>query len=138
MIQDLWYAVRSLLRRKALFGVAVATLALGVGASTSLFSIVNAVLLRPLPYRGSERMAVLWHVFGPGAQDLPAMHQKDDADYRDRSKTLAALTIARGSSGILGDASDPQIVQIGLVAANFLDFLGVRPQLGRIFQKAED
>ena len=131
MIQDLRYAVRSLLRRKALFGVAVATLALGVGASTSLFSIVNAVLLRPLPYRGSERMAVLWHVFGQGAQDLPAMHQKDYADYRDRSKTLEALTIARGSSGSLGDASDPQIVQIGLVAATFFDFLGVRPQLGR-------
>ena len=138
MLNDLRFALRTLLRRKMLFAIAVITLALGVGASTSLFSIVNGVLLQPLPYRDSDRLAVLWHVFGQGAQDLPAMHQKDFADYRDRARTLEELTIATGNEAILGDATDPQIVRVGLVQANFFNFLGVPPQLGRTFRAEED
>jgi putative ABC transport system permease protein len=138
LLDDLKHAIRALSRRKPLFLMAVATLALGIGASTSLFSVVNGVLLRPLPYRASDRLVVLWHVFGQGAQDLPAMHQKDFADYRDRSRTLEELTIATGNEAILGDESDPQIVKVGLVQTNFFGFLGVAPQLGRDFKREED
>ena len=94
MLQDLRFALRTFGRRRGLLLLAVTTLALGVGASTALFSLVNGVLLRPLPYRDPERLAILWHVFGQGAQDLPAMHPLDYRDYRDRSRTLEALTIA--------------------------------------------
>lgn len=138
MIADLRYAVRSLIRGRTVFLIAVTTLALGVGATTSLFSILNGVLLQPLPYRDSERLAVLWHVFGRGAQDLPAMHQKDFADYRDRSKTLEELTIATGNEAILGDAASPQVVKVGFVRANFFGFLGVSPQHGRDLKNEED
>ena len=117
--------------------LAITTLALGVGASTALFSLVNGVLLRPLPYRAPERLAVLWHVFGQGAQDLPAMHPLDYRDYRERSRTLEDLTIATGQQLILGDAN-PQIVQVGSVAAGFFRFLGIDPQLGRHFLPHED
>ena len=106
-------------RRKGLLVVAIVTLALGIGASTALFSIVNGVLLRPLPYQSPDRLAILWHVFGHGAQDLPAMHPLDYRDYRDRSKTLDALTIATGQQLILGGEPQPQIVQVGSVAAHF-------------------
>ncbi|HZB26853.1 MAG TPA: ABC transporter permease [Vicinamibacterales bacterium] len=138
MIQDLRFAIRSLVRRKALLALAVATLALGVGASTALFSLVNGVLLRPLPYRAPERLAILWHVFGHGAQDLPAMHPLDYRDYGERSRTLEELTIATGQQLILGGDANPEIVQVGAVAAGFFRFLGVEPQLGRHFLPHED
>ena len=137
MIDDFRFAFRSVARRKGLFLVAVATLAVGVGASTSLFSMVNGVLLQPLPYRDSGRLAVLWHVFGHGAQDLPAMHPLDYRDYSERSRTLEELTIATGGQGILGDDTDPEIVQIGSVNDNFFRFLGVDPVLGRHFRPEE-
>ena len=138
MIEDVRFAFRSLARRKGLFALAVATLALGVGASTALFSLVNGVLLRPLPYRSPERLAVLWHVFGHGAQDLPALHPLDYRDYRDRSRTLEELTIATGQQLILGGEGDPAIVQVGSVAANFFTFLGIDPQIGRHFEPEDD
>lgn len=138
MTDDLRFAFRSLARRKGLFALAVATLAVGVGASTALFSLVNGVLLRPLPYDSPDRLAILWHVFGQGAQDLPALHPLDYRDYRDRSRTLEELTIATGQQLILGGDPDPQIVQVGAVAANFFTFLGIDPQLGRHFEPQED
>lgn len=138
VINDLRIACRSLARRKGLFALAVATLAVGVGASTALFSLVNGVLLRPLPYRSPDRLAILWHVFGQGAQDLPALHPLDYRDYRDRSRTLEELTIATGQQVILGGDADPQIVQVGSVAANFFTFLGIDPQVGRHFEPQED
>lgn len=138
MIQDLRFAFRSLLRRKALLAVAVATLAIGVGATTALFSMVNGVLLQPLPYRDAGRLAVLWHVFGQGAQDLPNMHPLDYRDYRDRSVTLEELTIATGSQSLIGDETNAEIVQVGWVDGNFFPFLGVDPVLGRHFAPEEN
>ena len=137
MIQDIRFAFRSLARLRALTALAVTTLALGVGATTALFSLVHAVLLKPLPYRSPERLAVLWHVFGKGAQDLPNMHPLDFRDYRARSTTLEELTIATGQQQILG-GERPLIVQVGAVEAGFFRFLGVEPHLGRHFQPNED
>jgi putative ABC transport system permease protein len=138
MIQDFRFAIRSLGRRKGLLLLAITTLGLGVGVTTALFSMVNGVLLRPLPYRSPERLAILWHVFGQGAQDLPAMHPLDYRDYRDRSRTLDELTIATGQQMILGSDTSPQIVQVGSVAAHFFSFLGIDPLIGRQFRPQED
>lgn len=138
MLQDLRFALRSLARRKGLLFLAVTTLGLGIGVTTTLFSIVNGVLLRPLPYASPDRLAILWHQFGRGAQDLPNMHPLDYRDYRDRSRTLDALTIATGQQWVLGGADRPQIVQVGSVAADFFRFFGVDPLLGRHFTAAED
>ena len=138
MLQDLRFAIRSLARRKGLLILAVTTLGLGIGVTTTLFSIVNGVLLRPLPYASPDRLAILWHQFGRGAQDLPNMHPLDYRDYRDRSRTLDALTIATGQQWVLGGADRPQIVQVGSVAADFFRFFGVDPLLGRHFTAAED
>ena len=138
MLQDIRFAIRSLARRKAMLALAVITLALGVGASTSLFTVVNGVLLQPLPYRAPERLAILWHVFGQGAQDLPALHPLDYRDYRDRSRTLEELTIATGQQWVLGGDATPQIVQVGLVSSNFFSFLGIDPIVGRHFTAEDD
>ena len=131
MLQDLRFSWRALRQRPALFTLAVVTLTIGIGASTALFTVVNGVLVKPLPYRDADRLAVLWHVFGDGAQDLPAMHPLDFRDYQARSQMLEELTISTGRQSILGSADDPEIVQLGLVNDNFFTFLGVDPQLGR-------
>ena len=131
MLQDLRFSWRALRQRPALFTLAVVTLTIGIGASTALFTVVNGVLVKPLPYRDADRLAVLWHVFGEGAQDLPAMHPLDFRDYPARSQMLEELTISTGRQSILGSADDPEIVQLGLVNDNFFTFLGVDPQLGR-------
>lgn len=138
MLQDLRFAIRSLARRKGLLLLAVTTLGLGIGVTTTLFSIVNGVLLRPLPYGSADRLGILWHQFGRGAQDLPNMHPLDYRDYRDRSRTLDALTIATGQQWVLGGADRPQIVQVGQVEADFFRFFGIEPILGRHFTAAED
>jgi putative ABC transport system permease protein len=138
MLTDLRFAFRALLRRRGFSAVAVITLALGIGANATLFSLVYGVLLRPLPYRAPERLAILWHEFGHGAQFLPAMHPLDYRDYRDRSRLFEGFTIAAGREENLGGTTDPELVDVGLVAAGFFPFLGVEPSLGRQFREEED
>jgi putative ABC transport system permease protein len=138
MLQDLRFAVRSLSRRPGFLATAVLTCGLGVGASATLFSVVNGVLLRPFPYRASDRIAILWHEFGHGAQNLPAVHPLDVEDYRRRSRLFEEMTIASGRREILGGAADPEAVDVGVVAANFFPFLGVPPALGRMIRPEED
>lgn len=138
MLTDLRFAVRALLRRRGFSAVAVITLALGIGANATLFSLVYGVLLRPLPYRAPERLAILWHEFGHGAQFLPAMHPLDYRDYRDRSRLFEGFTIATGREENLGGTTDPELVDVGLVAADFFPFLGIEPALGRQFRAEED
>ena len=81
-LQDLAYAWRTLRRTPAFTLVAIATLGLGIGATTTIFTVVNGVLLRPLPYRDPGRIANVWVDFGVGAQSLPAMSPGDFRDYR--------------------------------------------------------
>lgn len=138
MWTDLRFAWRALLRRRGFSSVAVITLALGIGANTTLFSLVYGILLRPLPYRSPERLAILWHEFGQGAQFLPAMHPLDYRDYRDRSRLFEGFTIAAGREENLGGTTDPELVDVGLVAAGFFPFLGIEPALGRQFREEED
>ena len=136
MLQDIRFAIRSLLRRKGMLALAVATLALGVGASTSLFTVVNGVLLQPLPYRAPERLAILWHVFGQGAQDLPALHPLDYRDYRERSRTLEELPIATGQQWVLG--GDPGIIGKPILLNNQpVEVVGVMPETFRLELPAE-
>lgn len=136
--QDLVFGVRALARRPGFTLVAVFTLALGIGANTTIFSVVNGVLLRPLPYRAADRIGLLWHEFGDGAQNLPALHPLDLYDYRARSQVFEDFTLASGREWILGGADDPEVVDVGAVEAGFFDFFGVAPVLGRTFTAQED
>jgi putative ABC transport system permease protein len=138
MLSDLRFALRALRRRRGFSAVAVITLALGIGANATLFSLVYGVLLKPLPYRAPERLAILWHEFGHGAQFLPAMHPLDYRDYQERSRLFEAFTIATGREENLGGTTEPELVQVGLVSSGFLPFLGIEPALGRQFREEED
>ncbi|HET9315328.1 MAG TPA: ABC transporter permease [Vicinamibacteria bacterium] len=138
MLRDLRFALRSLARRPAFLATAVLTCALGVGASATLFSVTDGVLLRPFPYRDAERLAILWHEFGQGAQNLPAVHPLDVRDYRTRTRLFEEMTLAAGREEILGGQDSPEAVDVGAVEAGFFPFLGVEPALGRQFRAEED
>jgi predicted permease len=137
MIRDLNLAARMLLHRPGLLLVAILSLALGIGINVSVFSVVHGALLRPLPYRDSDRIAVVWHTFGKG-QSLPAIHPKDYRDYKERSRLFEDFTLIGGFETLFQAKEGSELVRVGNVAANFFPFLGVEPLLGRHFREGDD
>ncbi len=135
---DLRFSLRALMRRPGFTVIAVSMLALGIGANTLIFSVVHGVLLRPLPYDNSDRIGILWHTFGDGAQDLPAVHVLDVLDYRDRSELFEDFTVATGREWILGEDDAPEVVDAGFVEAGFFEFFGATPLLGRTITPEDD
>ncbi len=141
---DLRLAWRSLARSPSFTVVAVLTLALGIGANTTLFSVLHGVLLRPLPYPDSDRLAVIWNELGQGgAQSLPAVSALDYRDYprmTERFEDFAAASGARGVglSGILTGDGVPEKVDLSPVTANFFPLFGVHPASGRHFAAEEE
>ena len=144
LVQDIAYAWRTLRRSPGFAAVAVLTLGLGIGATTTIFTIVNGVLLRPLPsYREPDRIANLWVDFGVGAQSLPVMSPGDFRDYQQRSRSFEMLAAGSGAQvigatgALTGSGGPPERVDVSPITANFLPLLGVDPVLGRHFT-AED
>src|SRR5215204_4929666 len=145
LAQDITYAWRSLRRSPGFAIVAILTLGLGIGATTTIFTIVNGVLLRPLPsYTEPERIANLWVDFGVGAQSLPVMSPGDFRDYQQRSQSFEALAAGSGAQiigatgALTGAGGEPERVDVSPVTANFLPLLGVEPLYGRHFTPEEE
>jgi putative ABC transport system permease protein len=138
MLQDLRFAWRSLRKRPGLGLVIIFTLALGSGANTALFSVVNAVLLAPLPYGQPERLVALF-----AKNDKLGLSQRpvSYANYKDwqaQSQSFEQLAAMRGESFSLVDRGEPERVTGVRVTTNILSVLGVRPAAGRDFLPAED
>ncbi len=143
LLQDLGYAVRALRRTPGFTLAAIVTLTLGIGATTTIFTVVNSVLLRPLPYAHADRIANIWNDFGAGAQSLPAVSPLDFLDYQRRSRTFDMFAAASegnvvGLRGNLTGAGEPERVDVAIVTANFLPLFGVMPAYGRNFLDAEE
>jgi putative ABC transport system permease protein len=143
LIHDLRYAWRSLRRTPGFTAAAVGALALGIGATTTIFTVVNGVLLRPLDYAAPDRLVNIWNDLGQGAQSLPAVSPLDFRDYQRRSRTVesfAAATeadVANLRGNLTGDG-EPERVSLVAVTANFFPLLGVNPGVGRQFLPAEE
>jgi putative ABC transport system permease protein len=142
-LQDIRYALRGLIRNPGFTTVAVLTLALGIGMNTTMFSVVNGVLLRPLPYFEPDRLVNIWVDLGVGNQSLPAVHQGDWRDYRERAELFEDFAAASGGSfragaGILTGDGKPEQVDASVVSSNFFPILGVVPALGRNFTEEEE
>ncbi|HEY9285305.1 MAG TPA: ABC transporter permease [Pyrinomonadaceae bacterium] len=138
LLQDLRYGVRMLAKKPGFTAVAVVTLALGIGANSAIFSVVNGLLLRPLPYRDSERLAIIWS-HSPGAnvvQDWPSPGQY--AAIKEQAASFEEIAIARGTSMNLAGQASAERVGIVQVSSNLFGVLGVRPALGRAFLPEED
>jgi putative ABC transport system permease protein len=143
LLQDLRYALRALRRTPGFTFTAVLTLALGIGATTTIFTVVNGVLLRPLPYPAADRIANIWNDFGVGAQSLPAVSPLDFRDYQRRSRTFDTFAAATGAPvvglrGNLTGEGEPEIVDLTAVTANFFPLFGVTPAYGRNFLESEE
>ncbi len=135
-LQDLKFGTRTLLRNPGFAAVAVITLALGVGANAAIFSVVNAVLLRPLPWSDPDRAIMIWSRWT--AFDKTWVSDGEVNDYRRRASTLAEVAAWDDTQVNLTGEGDPERVPAGNVTANLFSALGVAPQYGRTFTAAED
>jgi putative ABC transport system permease protein len=136
--QDLRYGVRMLLKHKSVTAIAVLSLALGIGANTAIFSLVDAVLLRPLPFPEPDRLVMVWEeasrIGFPRNTPAPANY----ADWKAQNQTFEDLAAIRYGSYNLTDENEPEKVEAQAVTANFFPLLGVAPIRGRIFAPEED
>src|SRR5579864_9377204 len=127
--QDLKYGLRMLARSPAFTAVALFTLALGIGANTAIFSVVNAVLLRPLPYKASDRLVTFWAsneqmgYSGPGTVCDP-----DYAEWREQSKTFEDMAGFREATANLTGVGEPARLLGWKVTPSFFPLLGVKPE----------
>ena len=136
--QDLQYGWRMLLKRPGLSSIAVITLALGIGANTAIFSLVNTVLLRPLPVSQPEQLVALNSTSLSGNNSIPTLSYPNYRDYRDRNDVLSGLLLYRFSPVSLSNNSVNERVWAYLVSGNYFDVLGVKPALGRFFTSEDD
>ncbi len=136
LLQDVRYGARMLRKSKVFTLVAVAALALGIGANTAIFSVVNAVLLRPLPYERPEQL--VW--MQEDGQDVRSrwVSYPNYRDWRARSRSFQAMSAVRGWYMTLTGMGEPESVTAGMVSAEYFEVMGVRPVLGRGFQPEED
>ncbi len=136
-LKDIRYAIRSLLKHPGFTAIAVLTLALGIGASTSIFTVVNAGLLRGLPYKEPGR---LYHLFETTPQKEFGRREFSYPDYQDyqQNQVCEAIAAYTGGGGVLTGQGEPQRVVSPSVSANFFSLLGIAPMLGRTFLPGED
>lgn len=137
--RDFRFAVRQLLKNPGFSLVAICTLALGIGANTAIFSVINAVLLRPLPYPEAERIVYVTQT-APGQPDI-ALSFPDAVDYQRDNTVFEHFAItrsfeSRNLSGIPG--KQPEQISSAFVTANFFKVIGIAPQLGRTFTAEEE
>ncbi len=136
--RDLRFALRGLMRSPAFTAIAVLTLALGIGANTAIFSVINAVLLRPLAYTQPDQLvSVRARLLGRGRKDLPM----SQPEYQDLLREVPAIRDVAAVWPIninLTGSDEPERIQAAVVSSNYFALLGVAPALGRDFTKADD
>jgi putative ABC transport system permease protein len=137
LLQDIRYSLRALAKSRGFVLTAVATLALGIGANTAIFSVINAVLLRPLPFDDPDRLVRLFET-----EAAPGMYPfagPDYLDWQEQNQTLEAVSLCTwGRLCNVSGAGEPQSAIAVDTQANFFSVLGVRPLLGRTFAEGED
>ena len=136
--QDVRYGLRNLRRNPGFALVVILTTALGIGANTAIFSVVNGVLLRPLPYVNGDRLVVLRQQQPLANVDDTGFSVKEIEDYRTLSRSLDGVVEFHNMWFILLGRAEPERVSTAVVSANFFDVLGVQPAFGRAFQAADD
>jgi len=136
VLQEVRYALRGLVKASAFTATAVLTLALGIGATAAIFSVIDAVILRPLPWSEPSRAAMIWSRWS--AFDKTWVATGEVIDYRNWSRSFAAIGAwSDGQINVTGDG-EPERVDFAQVTANTFDVLGVRPLLGRVFTQTDD
>ena len=138
MFQDLRYAFRILLKHRSFTLISIVTLALGIGANTAVFSVINAVLLRSLPFAEADRLVMIWETH----PDMPRVGPSfpDYEDWRAQAQSFEEMAVHadRYRNVLLTGAGEPVQVQGTMVSLNLFSLLGLKPVLGRTFLPEED
>jgi putative ABC transport system permease protein len=138
LLKDIRYGIRGLLKRPGFTVIALITLALGIGANTAIFSVVNAVLLRPLPFQKPEELVIVWEdaTFAGFPHNTPA--PANYVDWKTQNQSFVDMAASHEDSFNLTGDGEPERVSAYSVTANFFPLLGVQPLLGRSFLEEED
>jgi putative ABC transport system permease protein len=139
LFQDLRYGARTLLKKPGFTLIAAITLALGIGANTAIFSVVDAVLLRPLPYPEADRLVFLWSTLKSQGIGSSGSAMPDYREWRDQSRTLGGLAgFYYGDFNLSPAGGVPERVQGAYITSNLFNVLKISPELGRLFTPEED
>ncbi len=139
-MNDLKFAIRQLAKNPGFTAVAAVTLGLGLGANTAIFSVVNAVLLKPLPYRDPDRLMLIWTdnpAYNLGIHELPPS-QRDLIDWRAQARSFDQIAAVSSETTDLNREADSTRIGAVKVTANFFSTLGIQPEHGRTFTADEE
>lgn len=137
MWQDVRFALRAMIKARGMTVVALLTLAVGIGANTAIFSVVNAVLLRPLPFHDPEQLVQLQaDLPGVGARNV-GFSEPEVEDLRDRAGIFEAVSVVFPAPANLTGGERPERIEIVGVSPNYFNLLGARPQIGRLFDNRD-
>jgi putative ABC transport system permease protein len=135
LLQDVRYAVRLLAKSPGFTAIAILTLALGIGANTAIFSVVNGVLLRPLPFGDPSRLVLIAE---KSSFPVISTSYENYLDWRDQSHSFESMEATRGGAITLTGAGDPERLNVRMVTAGLFSMLGINARVGRTFLPEED
>ncbi|MCH7978738.1 MAG: ABC transporter permease, partial [Acidobacteria bacterium] len=138
LLQDLRIAVRGMRKSPGFTFVVVLTLALGIGANAAIFSVINSVLLRPLPFEDPERLVTIWHHYDKLNLPRATISPRTFAIYRDQTRSFQQVAALRAWNTNMTGRGNPERLQGMLVSDGFFSVLGVHPAMGRVFLPGED
>jgi putative ABC transport system permease protein len=138
LFNDVRYAIRSLISHRGFTLIAVITLALGIGANTAIFSVVNALLLRPLPFTEPDRLVQVWEMLSKLGRNSGQASYPNFADWREQNQVFEQLAAYTDRTFNLTGAGEPERIQGALVSPAFFPMLGIKPPLGRVLLPEED
>lgn len=136
-MRDLTFALRQLAKHPGFTAAAVLTLALGIGAATAIFGVVDGILLRPLPYPDADRLAVVWEHNLPREQRRNPVASVNYLAWKDRARSFESLAAFQTGGLTLASGREAVRVSAGIVTPELFDVFGVRPALGRVFDAGE-
>jgi predicted permease len=135
---DVRYGIRMLRKNPGFAAIAILTLALGIGANTAIFSVLDAVILKPLPYPQADRLALIWTELRDAGQTRVPFSGPDMMDVKRRSRLFQDVAGTWVGSAALTGTGEPEQVKIGFVTHNFLSVIGAHPAQGRLFLSQDD
>ena len=138
LLQDFRYALRQLQKSPSFAFAAVLTLALGIGANTAIFSVINTTLLQPLPYQNADALVKIWGTNQKKGVNVDLLSAAEVQDLRNQSTSFVDIGSSTDQVYNPTNAGDPESIPGYELSANFFDLLGVNPLLGRSFSRAED
>ena len=138
LLRDIRYGIRTLSKNRAFTALAVVTLGLGIGANTAIFSVIEGVLLKPLPYTNGDRLVLVRQSAPLAGQPNAGVSIRELYDYREQTRAFDALVEYHQMNFDLLKRGEPDRVNVGVVSHDFFDVLGIQPILGRTFVASDD